>query len=148
MEVKDIISKKRNELGLTMKELADKVGVNEGTISRWESGEIANMRRDKILSLANALKLSPAVIMGWDDSVLHKEDLSDREYSHLSTYRSLTDPGKDRVDTYTDKVKSLESEESDQKVIETFQRRFVARNGNKNLSPDEMKQIMNILDKQ
>ena len=50
-------------LGLTMKELSKKVGVSEGTISRWESGEIINMRRDRIVALSEALHLSPAVIM-------------------------------------------------------------------------------------
>lgn len=50
-----------------MKEVATSVGVNEGTISRWESGDIANMKRDKIMALAKALQISPAVIMGWDD---------------------------------------------------------------------------------
>lgn len=148
MEVKDIINTKRIELGLTMKELADKVGVSEGTISRWESGEIANMRRDKILSLANALKISPAIIMGWDENSSHKEELSEREHSHIITYRSLSDPGKDRVDSYTEKVKSLEADESDQNVVETFQKRLVARNGNKNLSPSDMKKILEILDNQ
>lgn len=67
MEVKDIIRNRREELGMTMKELAEKVGVSEGTISRWESGEIANMKRDKIVALANALGLSPSVIMGWGE---------------------------------------------------------------------------------
>ena len=67
MEVKDIIRNRRIELGLTMKQIADKVGVSEGTISRWESGEIANMKRDKIVLLAEALMISPATIMGWDD---------------------------------------------------------------------------------
>ena len=38
MGTKDIIKQKRIELGLTMKELASKVGVSEATISRWESG--------------------------------------------------------------------------------------------------------------
>lgn len=65
-EVKDILRKQREKLGLTMKEVAKKVGVSEGTISRWESGDIQNMRRDKIVSLANALDISPATIMGWD----------------------------------------------------------------------------------
>ena len=67
MEVKDIIRNRRAELGLTMKQLADKIGVSEGTISRWESGEIANMKRDKIVLLAEALMISPAMIMGWAD---------------------------------------------------------------------------------
>lgn len=72
MEVKDIIKNRRIEMGYTMKELAEKVGVSEGTVSRWESGEIANMRRDKILLLANALCLSPAVIMGWEEPPKHE----------------------------------------------------------------------------
>lgn len=50
-----------------MKELADMVGVSEGTISRWESGEIENMRRDKIATLAKVLNISPGVIMEWED---------------------------------------------------------------------------------
>ena len=51
--VKDLIHDKRLELGMTMKELSQKVGVSEGTISRWESGEIANMRRGAIVTLIN-----------------------------------------------------------------------------------------------
>ena len=43
--------------------------MNEGTVSRWETGEIENMRRDKIVALAKALNISPAVIMGWDESI-------------------------------------------------------------------------------
>lgn len=68
MGVKDIIKNRRIELNMTMKEVADKVGVSEGTVSRWESGDIANMRRDKIMALAKVLDLSPNVIMGWDDA--------------------------------------------------------------------------------
>ena len=37
MNVKDVIRKNRLALGLTMKEVADKVGVSEATISRWEA---------------------------------------------------------------------------------------------------------------
>lgn len=67
MGVKEILKSRRLELGLSMKELADKVGVNEATISRWESGNIANMKRDKIVLLAKALNISPAVIMEWEE---------------------------------------------------------------------------------
>ena len=69
MDVKGIIKKRRIEMQLTLKDVAEKVGVNEGTVSRWESGEIENMRRDKIVALAKALNISPAVIMGWDESI-------------------------------------------------------------------------------
>lgn len=67
MEVKDIIKQRRLELGYSMKELGKRVGVSEATISRWESGDIANMKRDKIKALASALQISPASIMGWDE---------------------------------------------------------------------------------
>lgn len=67
MEVKDIIKSKRIECGLTMKDLADKVGVSEGTISRWESGEIANMRRDKIFELSKVLQISPLILLGMEE---------------------------------------------------------------------------------
>ena len=67
MEVKEIIRRRRLELGYSMKSLGEKVGVSEATISRWESGDIANMKRDKIKSLADALMISPNIIMGWED---------------------------------------------------------------------------------
>lgn len=65
-EVQKILKDRRIELGLTMLDVAKKVGVSEGTISRWESGDIANMRRDRIAALAKALQITPDVIMGWE----------------------------------------------------------------------------------
>lgn len=67
MGVRSVIKNRRLELQLTMKEVAEKVGVSEATVSRWESGDIENMRRDKIAALAKALQITPAVLMGWDD---------------------------------------------------------------------------------
>ena len=67
MEIKDILKSRREELKITMKDLSIKVGVSESTISRWESGDIANMKRDKIVLLANALQIKPSVIMGWNE---------------------------------------------------------------------------------
>lgn len=54
---------RRKELGLTMKDVADAVGVSEATVSRWESGAIANMRRDRIHALAKVLNVSPTFVM-------------------------------------------------------------------------------------
>lgn len=67
MKTNDLIKMRRLELDMTMKELAQKVGVSEGTISRWESGDIANMKRDKIAALARALEVPPAVLMDWEE---------------------------------------------------------------------------------
>ena len=66
MEIKDIIKNRRLELGLTMKELAAKIGVSESAVSRWESGNISNMKRDKVALLSRVLGISPDVLMGWE----------------------------------------------------------------------------------
>lgn len=46
-----------------MKQVAEAVGVSEATVSRWESGHIANMRRDRINNYAKALRVDPNFIM-------------------------------------------------------------------------------------
>lgn len=65
-----LIYDRRTELGITQKEVADFVGVSEATVSRWESGHIDNMRRDRIAALSKILRLSPLAIMGIDDTDL------------------------------------------------------------------------------
>lgn len=64
-----LIYDRRTELGITQKEVADFVGVSEATVSRWESGHIDNMRRDRIAALSKILRLSPLAIMGIDDDL-------------------------------------------------------------------------------
>lgn len=61
--MKNTIKDRRIELGLTMKEVGDAVGVSEATVSRWESGDIADMKRSRIINLAEALKISPLEIL-------------------------------------------------------------------------------------
>lgn len=68
MEIKDILKARRTELGLTQLDVANAVGVSEATVSRWESGDIANMKRSRIAALASVLKISPSIIMGWNEN--------------------------------------------------------------------------------
>lgn len=58
---------RRIELGLSQGEVAEFVGVSDATISRWESGIIGNMGRDKIEKLADILRVSPLSIMGIEE---------------------------------------------------------------------------------
>ena len=62
-----LIHDRRVELGMTMKELGEKCDVSEATISRYESGNIKNMRRDVVAALAKALQINPKVLMNWGD---------------------------------------------------------------------------------
>lgn len=66
-DIKERIKNRRLELGLTLEEVARKVGVSKPTVLRWESGDIANMRSDKISKLADALLTTPSYLMCWTD---------------------------------------------------------------------------------
>ena len=61
------IKELRQEQGLTLEQVAKVVGVGKSTVRKWETGMIANMKRDKIADLAKALGTTPAYLMGWDD---------------------------------------------------------------------------------
>ena len=61
------LKQRRIQLGLTMLEVAKLVGVSEATISRYESGNIKNMRRDRIEKYAKALQVSPSEFLNIDD---------------------------------------------------------------------------------
>lgn len=77
MEVKNLIKSRRIELGLTLKDVATAVGVSEGTVSRWETGGIANMKRSRLYALSKVLQLSPLELMDMSEeeaSVVSKED--------------------------------------------------------------------------
>ena len=57
----------RKERNLTLEQVANVVGVGKSTVRKWETGMIANMKRDKIASLAQALNTTPEYLMGWDE---------------------------------------------------------------------------------
>lgn len=67
MEMGEKIKFYREKRGLTLEELGSKVGVSKSTVLKWETGSIANMKRDKISKVARALGISPAFLMGWSD---------------------------------------------------------------------------------
>ena len=57
----------RKAKNMTLEDVATIVGVGKSTVRKWETGMIANMRRDKIASLAKALDTTPAYLMGWEE---------------------------------------------------------------------------------
>ena len=71
------IKELRTAKGLTLEQVADVVGVGKSTVRKWETGMIANMRRDKIASLAKALGTTPAYLMGWKEEETKKDSPSE-----------------------------------------------------------------------
>ena len=85
----------RQEKGLTLEQVAEVVGVGKSTVRKWETGMIANMRRDKIADLAKALGTTPAYLMGWEE----QSDLTAHEHKVISAYRRKPEmqPAVDRL---------------------------------------------------
>lgn len=62
-----LIKEQRAKLRITQQDLADAVGVNKSTISRWESGDIEKVPIDVVKQLAITLQTTPEHLMGWDE---------------------------------------------------------------------------------
>ena len=83
---------RRKELGLTLEDVGNIVGVTKSTVKKWESGYIENMRRDKIALLAKALKVSPLYIMGIDAG---PDEVNDENYINLQLESNTVEPEPD-----------------------------------------------------
>ena len=91
MEMGEKIYNLRVQKGLTLEELGNMVGVGKSTVRKWENGMIANMKRDKILKVSEALDTTPAYLMGWEDKEPLKEESSPKI---LQYYELLNDIGR------------------------------------------------------
>lgn len=95
MEVSDL-SQKIKDLraanNLTLEDVAKQVGVGKSTVRKWETGQIANMRRDKIAKLAAALHTTPAYLMGWESEEKPTPVSEDgRAHEFIALFSQLTE---------------------------------------------------------
>lgn len=60
------IRQKRHELNLTLEELGEKLGIQKSAISKWERGEVMNIKREYIDKMATLFDVSPQWLMGYE----------------------------------------------------------------------------------
>jgi repressor LexA len=68
MSIGDRIKARRLELGLTLEEVGEKLGLNRSTVMRYENGRIKKMSEETIESFALVLKTTTGELLGWDKS--------------------------------------------------------------------------------
>lgn len=73
-EIANKIKSRRIQLGLTLEDVAQAVGVGRSTVQRWESGLIRNMGRDKIALLAKVLEISPVELVPMPNRTVSEDD--------------------------------------------------------------------------
>lgn len=62
------IKNRRLELGMTVDELAEKLGKNRATVYRYEKDEIGDIPVAVVSDLAKVLGVTPQYIMGWTEN--------------------------------------------------------------------------------
>ena len=73
-EIANKIKTRRQELGLTLEDIAQAVGVGRSTVRKWETGLIKNMGRDKIAALARVLQISPVELVPMPNAVRSEDE--------------------------------------------------------------------------
>jgi len=88
MNIGEIIYTQRKKLNLTLEDIGKVVGVSKSTVKKWESGYIANIKRDKIAALAKILNLNPVIFI--DDSLISETsfNMTAHEKELLLAYRA------------------------------------------------------------
>jgi transcriptional regulator with XRE-family HTH domain len=66
MSIGSRITRRREELGLSVDDLAAKIGKNRSTVYRYENGDIENVPVAALSDIAEALAVPPAWLMGYD----------------------------------------------------------------------------------
>ena len=90
----NIIKNRRLELNITLDEVGKAVGVSKSTVQRWESGQITNMRRDRIDALSKILGYVGGPLNEYKKSQARHERLKrgGYTYEHYSGFRAGAAP--------------------------------------------------------
>lgn len=97
MTIGQRIKAQRELLGLTQEELGAACGTTKQTIFKYETGVITNIPMDRLCTIADKLKVSPAVLMGWeeDSAPADPSELTPAEASLIEDYRQLNEDGQE-----------------------------------------------------
>ena len=106
------LKSRRQALNMTLKEVAELVGVSEGTVSRWEREEITNLKREHIQKYALALGMSPLEIMATEDSphtIVELESQEEQMKRIVAYWNALNQVGKAKVEEYAKDIYNNQS---------------------------------------
>ena len=92
MTVGERIKNRREEIGMTVDELAEKLGKNRATIYRYERGDIEKLPIEILEPISRALDVTPGFLMGWSQKAetAPAPSLSTDERHLIDLFRQLT----------------------------------------------------------
>ncbi|MCX7772764.1 MAG: helix-turn-helix domain-containing protein [Clostridia bacterium] len=105
MTVGERIKARRQELGLSVDEVAKRLNKNRATIYRYESDEIENLSITILEPIAKVLCTTPGYLMGWEDAV--KEDSESIDSLKHEEIRSIARAGEKMTHEQAMKLKQV-----------------------------------------
>ena len=106
MNIGERIKTRRKELGISAEMLAERLGCSPATVYRYESNYINSIKVDKIKPIAEALRVSPSYLMGWENMGVQSASdplvLSIDEESLVLSFRELNREGQEKAIAYID----------------------------------------------
>lgn len=111
MTIGERIKARREELGMTQLELANKIGYSSRSSINKIELNIQNLKQSKIKAIADALNTTPAYIMGWESDKKIQEakacELFEKCYGKeafeiVKKFLSLNDEGRKAVNAMID----------------------------------------------
>ena len=102
----------RKSKGMTLLQLAERLGVSESTVQRYESGNIKNLKYETMTDLSIIFNCSPSYLMGWDEKIIDadfKIELSNEELLRIKKERSLNGDGIKALRSYLDYLLSQDN---------------------------------------
>ena len=88
MSIGQRIKETRIQQGLSIDDLACRLGKNRTTIYRYENGDIENLPLGILDSLADALNTTPAYLMGWGTPQIDKSTICENDPPPEAAYIS------------------------------------------------------------
>ena len=89
IQIQQMIHDTRRAKGWTQKDLAEKMGVKQSLVSRWESGD-CNYTIDTLVDIADALGLSVQCPLKLDDQIMSTEPESVKSGAANNTAYKMT----------------------------------------------------------
>lgn len=94
IRVGNTIKKYRKEKKMTLKELAEKVGLTEATIQKYEAGNIKRINVEMLKKISDALEIPPQKLTEWESGESYIEyqevETARDEVNLIKIYSQLT----------------------------------------------------------
>lgn len=110
MGVGDNIRARRKQLGMSAEELAEMAGLSPTTIYRYESGEIKDLKTNKLIPVAKALRTTPVDLMMGEEAI--------EQLSIVPMEQKNASDAKSAINNIIEQLKILESVQYGQQLTQ------------------------------